>query len=141
MNPPFSATGGRVAKHDPKYGARHVETALRRLEKGGRLGRDHRRGDDERRIHRVVATGSRECTTCAPVSTIGGKEFAKSGVNVDSLLTVIDKDGSTPGRDWKEQIENIESGNYESLEDAWEVLKGLTAREPREETAEDDTPD
>ena len=71
---------------------------------------------------------------------VGGKEFAKSGTNVDSLLTVIHKDGATPGRDWKEQIENIERGYHESLEDAWEELKGLTAREPREEKAEEDTP-
>src|SRR5262249_46348062 len=29
MNPPFSATGGRVARNDPIYGKRHVESALR----------------------------------------------------------------------------------------------------------------
>ena len=37
MNPPFSATGGRVAKHSAQYGARHIESALRRLQTGGRL--------------------------------------------------------------------------------------------------------
>src|SRR5258708_5526182 len=37
MNPPFSATGGRVAKHSAQYGARHIESALRRLQQGGRL--------------------------------------------------------------------------------------------------------
>lgn len=37
MNPPFSATGGRVAHHDTRYGARHIESALHRLADGGRL--------------------------------------------------------------------------------------------------------
>jgi tRNA G10 N-methylase Trm11 len=37
MNPPFTATGGRVAQHHAKYGLHHIESALRRLEEGGRL--------------------------------------------------------------------------------------------------------
>lgn len=37
MNPPFSATGGRVVHHRSLYGAKHIETALRRLQQGGRL--------------------------------------------------------------------------------------------------------
>jgi protein strawberry notch len=37
MNAPFTATGGRVAKHRGKYGLLHIESALRRLGDGGRL--------------------------------------------------------------------------------------------------------
>lgn len=37
MNPPFSATGGRVQGHSTEFGARHVEQALLRLKPGGRL--------------------------------------------------------------------------------------------------------
>ncbi len=37
MNPPFSANGGRT-KNSSKYGFRHVEAALERLNKGGRFG-------------------------------------------------------------------------------------------------------
>ena len=37
MNPPFSATGGRVQANKTEYGARHVTQALQRLEPGGRL--------------------------------------------------------------------------------------------------------
>jgi len=37
MNPPFSSTGGRVAQHKAMYGSRHVASALRRLQEGGRL--------------------------------------------------------------------------------------------------------
>lgn len=37
MNPPFSATGGRVNGHRTAFGARHIEQALLRLKTGGRL--------------------------------------------------------------------------------------------------------
>lgn len=37
MNPPFSASGGRASKRDSNFGFRHVETALLRLQPGGRL--------------------------------------------------------------------------------------------------------
>jgi 16S rRNA G1207 methylase RsmC len=37
MNPPFSSTSGRVTKPNSIYGARHVASALRRLQDGGRL--------------------------------------------------------------------------------------------------------
>jgi hypothetical protein len=37
MNSLFSSTGGRVAQHKALYGSRHVASALRRLQEGGRL--------------------------------------------------------------------------------------------------------
>jgi type I restriction-modification system DNA methylase subunit len=37
MNPPFSSGGGRTTKGDSKFGFRHVEAALLRLQPGGRL--------------------------------------------------------------------------------------------------------
>lgn len=37
MNPPFSAGGGRAVKRDSNFGFRHVESALLRLQPGGRL--------------------------------------------------------------------------------------------------------
>ncbi len=141
MNPPFSATNGRVARHDPVYGARHVETALRRLEKGGRLVAitsaamaigPSRFADWWRRVARAY-------NVRASV-TIGGGEFAKSGTSVDAQLIVIDKDGATPGDNWKEQLENIERGRFDSLEEAWEKLKGLANRAPREESVEEEAP-
>ncbi|MEP6850623.1 MAG: hypothetical protein ABI999_17330 [Acidobacteriota bacterium] len=36
-NPPFSSSGGRVARNQNKFGFRHVESALRRLAPGGRF--------------------------------------------------------------------------------------------------------
>src|SRR5436853_2977438 len=37
MNPPFSATGGRVSENRMIYGARHIQSAIRRQENGGRV--------------------------------------------------------------------------------------------------------
>lgn len=37
MNPPFSAGGGRITARDSNFGFRHVESALFRLQQGGRL--------------------------------------------------------------------------------------------------------
>lgn len=37
MNPPFSASGGRIGARDSNFGFRHVEAALLRLQPGGRL--------------------------------------------------------------------------------------------------------
>ncbi|MGH9947049.1 MAG: hypothetical protein ACRD6X_07625 [Pyrinomonadaceae bacterium] len=37
INPPFSSSGGRVERNQNKFGFRHVESALRRLEAGGRF--------------------------------------------------------------------------------------------------------
>lgn len=37
INPPFSASGGRVERNRNKFGFRHVESALRRLTSGGRF--------------------------------------------------------------------------------------------------------
>jgi predicted RNA methylase len=141
MNPPFSATNGRVARHDPIYGARHVETALRRLEKGGRLVAitsaalaigPSRFADWWRRVARAY-------NVRASV-TIAGGEFAKSGTSVDAQLIVIDKDGPTSGDNWNEQSQNIERGRFDSLEEAWEKLKGLANRAPREEALEEEAP-
>ncbi len=36
-NPPFSSTGGRVKNNSLEFGFRHIESALRRLKKGGRF--------------------------------------------------------------------------------------------------------
>jgi len=37
MNPPFSATAGRMANNSTQNATRHIEQALLRLEGGGRL--------------------------------------------------------------------------------------------------------
>lgn len=133
MNPPFSSTAGRVAGHDPIYGAKHIEQALRRLKDQGRLvviassalslTASRFRDWWERTANRynVVANVTTE-----------GREFAKFGTSVDVQLIVIDKDGQTPGSSWSERLEHIEFAKVGTLEEAWEVLKHLANRIPRE---------
>jgi predicted RNA methylase len=139
MNPPFSSTAGRTQRHDTIFGANHIESALRRLEKSGRLvaistaamamGATKFSEWWQRIAHRYNVRAN---------YTISGREFAKQGTSVDVQIIVIDKDGSTPGSDWHGQLEEIKWGKAESLEEAWEDLKDLCVREPREEKAPSD---
>jgi hypothetical protein len=133
MNPPFSATGDRGTKHDPMNGAKHIEQALRRLEKLGRLVavsspamamNSSRFADWWRRI-------ASRYNVRANV-TVGGREYAKFGTSIDTQLIIIDKDGPTPGKGWSAQRDNIFYESAESLEDAWDKLKHLAERNPRE---------
>lgn len=130
MNPPFSSTAGRVSGNDSIYGAKHVETALRRLEPEGRLvamlscgmafGSTKFR-DWWQRIARLYNVRAN--------LTVSGKEYAKFGTTVDTQIIIIDKDGATPGTNWADQIKNINWGKAETLEAAWEALKHLAVRE------------
>lgn len=132
MNPPFSSTSGRVVKHDTMYGARHVESALKRLEPGGRL----------------VAITSAAMSMKAPKFsewwqkiartynvranfTVAGRVYAKQGTSVPIQIVVIDKDGSTPGDTWRDKLETIKWSEADSIEGAWDVLKDLCVREDR----------
>ncbi len=120
MNPPFSATGGRVRGHDGMFGARHVEQALLRLKAGGRL----------------VAIVGAELSCDRPKAVkfwgriqdnyrvranlgIDGREYARFGTTYDHQIIVIDHDGPTPSA-W-----SFETGNGLSLGDAIKRLKKL----------------
>jgi len=96
MNPPFSATGGRVAGHNTKFGARHVEQALLRLKPGGRL---------------VAVVGQGMALDCVKFrdwwhkieeryrvrANIGmdGSGYGKFGTSFGNQIIVIDNDGPT----------------------------------------------
>lgn len=132
MNPPFSSTAGRLSRNDPIYGARHVDSALRRLEAEGRLvavvASSMAIGASKFREwwQRIARTYNVRANL-----TIGGKEFAKMGTTVDTQLIVIDKDGATPGATWADQLKSITFGSVETVEQAWEKLKHLAERVPR----------
>lgn len=136
MNPPFSSTAGRLSRNDPIYGARHVDSALRRLDTDGRLvaivGGSMAMGAQKFREWwmRVARTYNVRANL-----TISGKEFQKMGTTVDTQIVVIDKDGSTPGATWAEQLKHIVFGRVDTLEEAWEKLKHLTDRAPRAQAA------
>src|ERR1700704_6560654 len=129
MNPPFSATGGRVAKHSALYGARHIESALRRLQQGGRLVAITGEG-----LRFQVSAFSEWWQRIANAYNVranlhlNGNEYGKYGTTFDVQLLVIDKTGKTPGNNWKEQLENIVWRDAESIEDAWSTLSDIADR-------------
>ncbi len=129
MNPPFSATGGRVAKHSTHYGARHIESALRRLQHGGRLVAIS--GEGMRfQVSAFSAWWQRIAKTYNVRANLhlNGNEYGKYGTTFDVQLLVIDKTGKSPGENWKEQLENIVWSDAATIEDAWEALSDIAAR-------------
>lgn len=126
MNPPFSSTGGRVeGERDTMNGAKHVMTALQRLEPGGRL-------------VAIVGQGMAEGT---PTFTkwwndvkakynvranvgIEGKEYAKYGTTFGNQLLVIDKTGPT--------TEAVVVGKVDKVEDLFDLLKKVRDERPRQ---------
>jgi hypothetical protein len=129
MNPPFSATGGRVAKHSAQYGARHIESALRRLQKGGRLVAITGEG-----MRFQVSAFSEWWQRIAKSYNVranvhlNGNEYGKYGTTFDLQILVIDRTGQTPGNNWKEQLENIVWSDAATIEDAWTGLREIADR-------------
>src|SRR5215470_2926810 len=126
MNPPFSATGGRVARHSSLYGARHIESALRRLQSGGRLVAIS--GETMGFTHSAFGEWWKRIASAYNVRanlTIDGNEYGKYGTTFDIQIIVIDKTGPTPGDDWFHQLGNILWGGAPSVEEAWDRLKGI----------------
>jgi hypothetical protein len=134
MNPPFSSTGGRVAQHKALYGSRHVASALRRLQEGGRLvaivgeAMSFHHPNFSEWWQRIACL----CNVRANL-TVSGSEYAKYGAAPDIQILVIDKTGATPGQNWQEQLKNIHWGEARTLEDAWEALKDLVDTSPGNE--------
>ncbi len=137
MNPPFSATGGRVVKHSARYGARHIESALRRLRDGGRL---------------VAIAGEGMNFTCSAMTEwwqrvarsyniranlhLNGKEYGKYGTTFGLQILVFDKTGATIGENWQEQLNTILWQDADTIEGAWAVLSCI-ANQPYTTTDQD----
>jgi predicted RNA methylase len=122
MNPPFSATGGRVSGHRTEFGARHIEQALLRLKPGGRL-------------VAIVGCGmaldrpafgdwwneiARRYNVRANIG-IDGQEYAKFGTSYDNQIIVIDHAGPTTDR----AMNKIITAGGLSVHEAYERLKDL----------------
>ena len=121
MNPPFSATGGRVTGHRTAFGARHIEQALLRLKPGGRLVAIVGRGmASDRPGFRDWWTeiGSRYHVR-ANVG-IDGHEYARFGTTFGNQIIVIDRDGQTTDE------AAIITGGGLSVREAFQLLEGLS---------------
>lgn len=127
-NPPFSSTGGRVKNNSLDFGFRHIESALRRLKKGGRfaviLGES---GSPRSR------NGSRFWEHLSPEIQVRasfelpGREFYGNGTSVKTTLIL----GTKPHAIDKPLNSELEAAPYivaRSVEDAFEQSISLNLR-------------
>lgn len=121
MNPPFSATGGRVRGHSTEFGARHVEQALLRLKPGGRLVAIVGCGMalDRPKFRAWWADIEGRFRVRANIG-MDGSVYARFGTSFDHQIIVIDNDGMTA-----DESEIITGGKL-SLHDAYDRLKELS---------------
>ena len=121
MNPPFSATGGRVRGHSTEFGARHVEQALLRLKPGGRLVAIVGRGMalDRPTFRAWWADVEVRYRVRANIG-MDGNEYAKFGTTFDNQIIVIDHDGPTASET------DIITGSGLSVHAAFELLWNLS---------------
>ncbi|HET6719577.1 MAG TPA: strawberry notch family protein, partial [Rhodocyclaceae bacterium] len=119
MNPPFSATAGRVqGKRDTNVGALHVEQALKRLAKGGRLVAIVGEGMGADRS--AFKDWWKKIQTSYNVRAnigISGQEYAKYGTTFDNQILVIDKTGPTTGQ--------VVTGKVDSVDDLPQLLEAI----------------
>jgi hypothetical protein len=107
MNPPFSSSGGRTTNNSSKFGFRHVESAIERLEKGGKFGIIlGNSGGLDAKTGRAFWHKLSGKVRLKAIIKIAGAEYAKNGTSVDVNLIV--------GR--KNLIETQKSLNFDSGE-------------------------
>lgn len=124
-HPPFSSTGGRVKRNSAGYGFRHVESALRRLKRGGRfaviLGENgsptSRHG---RRFWNYLYPNIRVRTSIE----LPGREFYCNGTSVKTTIIIGTKPVSTRGVP-SDEGENVLHVAAQSVEDAFEQALAL----------------
>lgn len=143
MNPPFSATGGRVQAHRTSYGAAHVEQALERLAPGGRLvaivgqGMAFEGGTPRGTGHQATGAAFRDWWAgimdrynVRANLGVPGEEYGKYGTTFGNQIIVIDKTGPTPGTGMADRLQNVKWGRISSLEEAVDALRDVTADRP-----------
>jgi hypothetical protein len=119
MNPPFSATAGRVTgQRNTMNGAKHIEQALLRLQEGGRLvaivgnGMAH----DKPAFRAWWKSIEKKYNVRANIG-ISGKEYYKYGTSFDNQILVIDKNGATTAP--------VLTGKVESVAELPKLLEGI----------------
>jgi predicted RNA methylase len=135
MNPPFSANVMMKGKKAVETGAEHVESALKKLQPGGRLvallGRGMGFTEDGKPMPRFREWWGRiqNQYNVRAVYGIAGREYRKFGTEFDNALIVIDKTGPT--------VEPIAHGAVEKVRDLPALLEGIR-NDRRTATAETD---
>lgn len=125
MNPPFSATAGRMGdKKEIQTGAVHIEQALKRLAEDGRLVAIVGRGmAPDRPAFRNWWNNIKKTYTVKANVGVSGKEYTKYGTAFDNRILVIDKTGPTPNM-------APVTGDVEKIEELIDLLKGVRDGRP-----------
>lgn len=131
MNPPFSASAGRLQTNDTNIGARHLEQALLRLAPGGRLVALLGEGMEIGKA-KFVDFWKRLAGKYNIRANIGisGDLYRKYGTSFGTQLIVIDKTGPTPGATYQGQLANVKRGAYTDLEEAANALRSIREDRP-----------
>lgn len=130
MNPPFSATGGRLRTNRAVFGASHVEQALRRLAPGGRLvaivGEGlGAYGASTQRWWRYVAGRYRLVANIA----LPKRAYERYGTTYRVHLVVFDKPAGSPALRLEPRPERFGYLEPPTLEDALALVLALPPRE------------
>jgi len=130
MNPPFSATGGRVKQNSNKFGYKHLTSALQRLKDGGRLvailgeGAEFGRPESSKLFWDKVVDNY---TVKADIG-VENTDYGKYGTSFGNRIIVIDKTGATP------EINGIRrpelQGNYKTIEEALNAADNIISSAP-----------
>lgn len=145
MNPPFSATGGRVKQNKTIYGAEHVSDALKRLAPNGRLvaivgqsmtlaARDNESSSRGKVTGVTMLPWWREIMKQYNVRAnilVPGEEYAKYGTTFGNQILVIDKTGPTPGADFQDQLGNVVRLQPKDLEGVLDALEAISKDRPQ----------
>ena len=127
-NPPFSSTGGRVKNNSLDFGFRHIESALRRLKKGGRFAviLGERGSPRSHNGNRFWEDLSPEIQVKASIE-LPGREFYGNGTSVKTTLILGTKSLMihSPSMSDLEAVPHIAA---RSIEDAFEQSISLDLR-------------
>lgn len=129
MNPPFSANGERTGNNSSKFGFRHVESALERLEKGGKFGIILGEAAElqTKTGNEFWQKMSRKSSVKAIIK-IAGREYYKNGTSVAVNLIVGTKHFEEQTIDWQTEQNRIVSVGANSIENAFNLVQKLNLR-------------
>ena len=131
MNPPFSATAGRVKKHDAHHAGAHIEQALKLLKDNGRLVAILSKSmSDDNSSFRDWWKHIRKKYNVVAIIKIDGSAYKKFGTTWGNIIAVIDKNGDTPANGTLHYTFNGSFSDRRALSDLINALAGVQADVP-----------
>jgi predicted RNA methylase len=128
INPPFSANGGRT-KNSSKYGFRHVESALEKLNKGGRFGIIlGEAGGLDTKTGREFCCKLIERFDVRVNIKLSGREYYKNGITVDINLIFGEKLFEPRQVDRTRAVNQIPYFSANTVEETFDKVTNLNLR-------------